>query len=898
MHNDVASSMVNITQPSKYNQTYNLVFYKYPKTDANSITLRVGVDYNSAWISQAALTIKKTPTFHIFLPPEFEDIWIQVLDGATQVPTVKITEYSYNPATLDETKVEISTNTSILSRRRLSTTCKQDLIISATHKFWEIAISNIAPKSQTSSSGTFNIAIVNNEYSYLLRTWASAHSQYNENLPRQYPEMPFINLPEIATNSVIFTSSRGIKYSTTAKWTLSLNNNTNQMTIYQGRYSIHTWNVTPNASLARLRNSSGDLLLTDKLFSYPSRAKYTIITNNLSQRIMVGASCYGTNPGKYVVYFRTTNTDFEALPTIFATLVNGTQSGTQGSVRFNFANNASSTFPGGSLPGVYTLDSGDTNFDEITGNWLPFATNDMSALITFPSIPPNSVLVNASFSISNASVNSSQIFSPNIINNNCFKLNPQKVVVNLTERIPTFDTNSDPATWFKIIDPVTDPVLISSVPQKLNGLNFTITPKLFPLNLYCAIVCKNSLPPTSEQIKNQSLKTGPLAQQKFYYIQSLDSFNLTFEGLSRGEEYELTCIFETPLVLVENRKSIKVAINSYKSGNVVNKLIPQKVESKKCIRFEFATPPSITIKSSILTYCQNFFSSSASTPINTGCAVCFDDSGKAADGSGITQNTSCPNSLARRNLSTITTKATPVLTPTPVPNPLTYFYDICVFQDKVCPTNLPFSIRRSLRTLQTSTLGLSYLVNVLRNIIGDSSSILQVLGMKNDLISAKFSSDDKAPVFTITNGNQSYNKTGKYSTEIKYTGVTRYDCYYLINPGNTPPLVQDIKGCTDKSKCGSYVLSSPGFTITNQLSKPFFVGEQYSIWTVCYNKVIDAKNNSEIKLLYEFLPVCESNEFLSFGTCKTIEINKDPIISSSRFVSFTATIFLILCFIF
>jgi len=93
--------------------------------------------------------------------------------------------------------------------------------------------------------------------------------------------------------------------------------------------------------------------------------------------------------------------------------------------------------------------------------------------------------------------------------------------------------------------------------------------------------------------------------------------------------------------------------------------------------------------------------------------------------------------------------------------------------------------------------------------------------------------------------------------------------------------------------------------LVNKLSQPFYIGKDYTIWGVCYNQIIGATKNSDVKLLYQFLPTCNNHEFLSFGKCYVGSMNisngtnstNTTNSTSSNFVTYSLMMFAVIIMI-
>ena len=898
------TGLTGIVQKALWAKTYNLISYAtyqasatspfidfYASTkaqrDSGTLTLRVGVDFYLAWKAQTAITISATPTFHIYLPKEFKNLWYQYKSEAAFSPSVSIAEYTLSDAGEETRLLEVATSPVVVSGNRLSITCTGDLLVSLKHRFYEIIISGLT-NPNPGDTGMFNVAIANADYTYLLRTWTSSQNQVNFEVPLVYNSIS--TETGLTIPSLTFAYKKGLTFGLALKWDTTLNKGLNTMSVNAGRYSKQSWDLTKNAVLAVTKAGSTVITLSDNTFSVPANTKYELFTKDLTINLLVGTSCLNAINGKYVVFFKGSSTDFYNLPPVLATVVTGTK----GSVKFGFEKSATSTIPGGTLPATYTINADDTNFDELTCAWKGKSTNDATAAISCPKIPPNSTVSKGAFSIDTVTVVTNQEFTLDFTSN-CFTFSASTALVALTG-IP-ITLPSSVSEWFVFQTPSTDKVLTAVSPTKLNALRWIVTPTAFPINIYCSLVCKNAATPTDADIIGKLSTVSTMNKYWSQYFASTAASDVLFEGLIRGQAYKISCVVQTTETKAENRKSSSFSSSSVPSSSPATDYIPTPVESTVCLSLTFSELPTDTMKNAILGYCQLSFSLSAAKPITGGGVVCVDLDGKTARGYSLPAavNVTCPSAATRLRRVLSTPPASPT-TPTPTtpaptapktPAPYsgpTFIYRVCATPSVLSPTNAVFPARRlrdlkTTRELQTPAptpapapaTGVSKIISsIVLAALKDEKTASATLGITVKVLSVAVVEDSVAPVLTglITYGATSSDSTGKFSAVVNFSSTTvSYTCYYQVISGTTAPTSASIKSCVNTTSCGKVILQSPSVTVSNQVSPAFSIGVDYTLWLVCFNSVPNAQLASEVLKAYTFKVACPAGQTNTNGVC-------------------------------
>jgi hypothetical protein len=359
------------------------------------------------------------------------------------------------------------------------------------------------------------------------------------------------------------------------------------------------------------------------------------------------------------------------------------------------------------------------------------------------------------------------------------------------------------------------------------------------------------------------------------YFSSNSKEDVYFDGLSRGQSYAMTCVVSTTETLASSRRTQNFTVKSTGTGNATSDLIPVPVDATVCLSLTFTIDPSADLRKAILGFCQNTFSAGAAKPILTGCVVCQDDKQTSIAGSELPKNTTCPTAASRlRSLATpAPTPATPVVPVTPPAPVPTFVYSVCAVPSVTCKDNV-VAVRRRLRDLSTSTGLANVLTNSVKNALADSATLIKTLNLAANanigLTNVGIVSDATAPVIVLSaSGAQSNDNTGKFSTVVNFNGTASYQCYYQVLSGTTAPTAANIKACTNTSSCGSFILLAPSVTVSNTVSPAFTIGNDYTVFAACYNRVPGAQNASSILTLYTFKPVCPTGQSVVNGICAT-----------------------------
>jgi hypothetical protein len=944
MQTNTTSPMIGIYQKAIYTQTFALrkwspvlqsdgvtiagyqVTDYNPRTTGNTITIRTGVDFNSSYTSQPStvvLPIVSTyaPVFHVWLPSAFvANFWYQFQTGSTYKPTMTVSEYTTSPS--DATQAYTSTSIGMadaaynglrVSASVGSNTAAAALTVSVNHRFWEIKIGGITNPNASGNTGAFSVAVATYDYSWLLRS--NYIASQNSLVANSYTVLPVPTTTGVPTTDLVITSVRGLVFTAKTKWDANLNIN-NNITVNAGRYGTYTWTVTPNTSLAVSTPSSTTITTSDTTFKL-GQSSVTLSSSVGTANIQIGIPCSGAIPGKYVLFFNSSSSNFLPLPGSWVTV----NTGSTGTV--TYVQSATSTIIGGSLPVSFTLSPTDYNVDPINVSWTMGAKNDCqsgfsnsssyngsatlygtvsSGAVSTPistcysstsntintlctttvttnccvpancvplspiAIPAGSTSVSANFYSPLSTTTTAQTFTLSV-DNACFALNNSSVTVNLSGTAAAVTPGMDISGWFAYKNPSTDTTLTGANPPKLNSLHWVVTPTVFPVNIYCALVCKYAQQPSGPQLQAQSLTTSPLVQQYKGYLGTASSSDIYFNNLVRGQSYAISCYVES----TETNPSVRKSTNytSQFSGSVAqNNTVdysPVATDSPSGLTLSFSSAPSATVQAAILAYCQSLFSSS------TGGIVCQDSSGKTAPGVSLSNNYTCPSSSKRLRVLTTPTPASTTPAPSPAASS-SYYYSVYAIPSPIANANAPAAsnptgalstmktaITSSPTTFFTSTLGLSAAPAFTGvSTVSDSSA--------------------PTPTFTVNTTLSSYTySTGQYTVVLNYNQTTQYQGYFSVVSGNIAPTATTIKSCTNAALCGNFTLTSPTTTISGTAGQSTFtIGQQYSVFVVFYNTIPNANNPSTVQNVYQFTPACPSGQVVSNGSCTTAPTPTPP----------------------
>jgi hypothetical protein len=245
-----------------------------------------------------------------------------------------------------------------------------------------------------------------------------------------------------------------------------------------------------------------------------------------------------------------------------------------------------------------------------------------------------------------------------------------------------------------------------------------------------------------------------------------------------------------------------------------------------------------------------------------------------APGSALTPNVTCPAAASRlRSLQSPTPSPTPAAptpaAPTPAAPTPTFTILLCAVPDVVCKDNVPAA--RRLRDLQ-ATSNLASLVKGIQTNLADNTKLEAAVGLKGlGLTGVATVSDAVAPAIVLPPvGATSNLSDGTYSVVVNYniTNVS-YQCYYQVLAGTTAPAAAGIRACTSTTTCGTFILSTTPATVSNKAQPAWTIGNSYTVWAVCYNRVPGAQLASNILNLYYFTPTCPTGQTVSAGACVT-----------------------------
>jgi hypothetical protein len=480
-------------------------------------------------------------------------------------------------------------------------------------------------------------------------------------------------------------------------------------------------------------------------------------------------------------------------------------------------------------------------------------------------IPANSSSVAATFySPGSTSGNLSFSLAVDSTVNACFTLSTSSTTINLTGQAASVTPGMDISGWFAYKNPLTDSTLTASTPPRLNSLHWVVTPTLFPVNIYCALVCKYAQLPSSTQLTTQTLPTSPLAQLYKGYLTSASPVDIYFNNLVRGQAYALTCYVESTEANPASRKNTNYT--SLNEGSVAQNNtmdhIPKPTDPPSGLTLSFSSTLSATVQSAILAYCQSLFSTS-----NGGGIVCQDSSGKTAPGVSIVTNNTCPSSSKRlRVLTTPSTTPSPSASPSPSPSASpSVFYSVYAIPSPTSNNDAPTAsnptgalstmktnIQSTTTNFWTSTLGLP------------SAPAFTGVSTVSDSIAPN-------PTYSVNTTLSSFTySTGQYSIVLNYNQTTPYQGYFSVVAGNTAPSAATIKSCTNAALCGNFTLAAPSVTISATAGQSTFtIGQQYTVWVVFYNTIPNASNPSSVQNVYSFTPSCPSGQVVSNGACTT-----------------------------
>jgi hypothetical protein len=771
------------------------------------VYLRFGFDFNQG-LTIIPTSIISNPQFIVTFPMDYQLNWYN--------PSISVVLKQYTQSTVDSSLTMTVLITTSISRsgNNLFIALGSTFAIPATILYYDLEISNvISPMNNVSIPGTFQLALVNSDYSVLFRSVSNLNN------------IALSVMPVAATPYL--TTYRGIQYAfDNLKWIVDvydMQNITapaNYITVYPGRYLNFQFKVRSNVAI----NPAGlTIYLADTSIFKTPIVNYKFASNNSFTNFQVGVNC-DTYPGNYLMTLASSGsgTSYVALPVVV--------------VNISIANKGVITCP--TIPSVpaggffsFTCTFSEPNVDAFTPAWTGDAQNDTSSVTSFSPVTAISSFATGVYSNTKLDLNTAQLFKA-ADPNNCYTWASNSISIPIVGSSIVL-TQEDLQSNLTFNNYNTDNTL------NRTSLKFTYTPKKFPILLYCALVCINNALPSDANITLQgaALTATPLLNFYSTYITSSNAVSFILGGLVRGMFYQIRCIVGTTQTLASNRTYANSTFTTLpyttgSTGNVAQNITTIAVTPTRCADFQFSAKVDQATLIQFLYHCQLLYSPHSN--VNSGCVICTDlTATQFAPNIQFSNNTNCTSTPSAKLRYLQASNATVVLT-------VNMTYTVCAVQDLLCPTDI------------TGTTGFSEIFTQFMNNLKTSKAILAATTIANvPIMNVILVTDLVAPaVTTFTVAAFASDPSGSFSVNV--TATTPVVCYWQVALASSSFTVASIQSCTS-AWCGNVLISqAQQVTIRNTAVTAFAQGSSYIMNYFCYNKVVNPQFPSAIAQLGTF----------------------------------------------
>jgi len=715
---------------------------------------------------------------------------------------------------------------------------------------WEIKLNYVPGPNEPIQTGSYGLVLTNNPNTIYIEIFTNSDTmittenntntsdpffKYNRGVKFDYDNLKIIldvidhNLTDIDNN-----------YYQSINKDLSKNKR-NYVQLHPGIFKEIT--ISVREILGSLKSSITKITLDDSIF-ITHQKDYTFSSSSNQITILLGAPC-STLKGLYYINFKLSNLSNFLEMSPIAVYVRDIKPSI---ISFDLI----TTIPLGSSQLIkYSLK--EKNVDILDIIWESDKENDSSAHIESISIHPGEDKYSVFFSIANSISNSPQTFSSNDPNY-CFKLERKELTFRFDSNYADLSLFINNPEEFKSQFYIFDHEKDNS--KKKNSFIIIYTPKIFPVYLFCSIVCYDSEFPSDEEILSSTDKNWFFQK----YVNSKDRFEIYFNNLMKNTQYKIKCIVQTTESDIMQRKHFSSEMfRLYLKENIgfitLIDIKTSKMPATRCINFEFRKIIGNIIKDALLNYCQKFYNK------YDGCVVCIDNAKRNSLGIDFGTFYGCNLNEGKKNIQLIDEKNIfngPLIKNNNQINIKhmnnlnnDYFdedivhniFTLCPVQDLYCSKSLnddEYDI--SVVTLQNQL-----------NTDTDISTNLHLPSLK--LQEVNIISDKDAPNFNkLSFEIVSVNYEGNYFFIVK--NPTAVFCYYLIKPSTAliMPKVHEITTCKDTSRCGTKRIISEYSDIraTKEKVKVFDNGT-YDVWFICMNDIPNPTILSEIKKVGTFI---------------------------------------------
>lgn len=703
-------------------------------------------------------------------------------------------------------------------------------------RFWQIKLNYVPAPSEPVLTGSYGLVLTNVPNTVYIENFTNADTLFTEvDKNSSDPFLPYLrgvnfyfdNL-KIVLDVLDKTASSSSSDSTNNN-TNNTNNNSeiyNYVVLKPGFFKVIQ--IQARSSARGFQSYITEITLEDSIFTI-DQFSYQLSTSNPVINLSLGAPC-NTLKGTYYVNFKVSNTQnfLEMSPiTVIVTDVDPSPIGLE----------TITNIPLGSSQ-LITYSLLEKNVDALNIIWDSDPKNDSSAQIDAIAINPGDEKTSVFFSIANANNNSTQVFTSKDPNA-CFMLYAKNLSFKFDSSYADLTPFINDPEKFKKQFYIYNYDNLNSI--KANSIKIIYSPVIFPIYLFCAIVCNDSNFPADEDILGAADKSWFFQK----YINSEKKIEFDFNNLMKNTQYKIKCIAQTTQANIRQRSQVILEIQQLMQKEDSGYIAPIKISTGKmpltrCIRFKFQKKLGNIVKDALLNFCQNFYK------IYSGCIVCLDNTKRNSLGIDPGTFYGCNLNEGLKNVQIINESNV-------IDGPLTLKSDVgedvefsvftmCPVQDLFCASTL------SARDYEKS------LYDFLQNVSSDAMISNNVRLPYMQLHEAKVISDNAIPNIENLSFNLiSAEEKGFYSFLVSNPNAVY--CYYSIFISNilVAPIASDLLNCRDSARCGIAKINSEKTLIAAMKEDMrIFSNGRYSVWFVCYNDLPNPVTISAIRKVGEF----------------------------------------------
>jgi len=346
--------------------------------------------------------------------------------------------------------------------------------------------------------------------------------------------------------------------------------------------------------------------------------------------------------------------------------------------------------------------------------------------------------------------------------------------------------------------------------------------------------------PTDTEIQNQALataSTNPGTTLLQWYSTFYTSTSATqgvlkaFKGLAKGVSYNFKCV----------AKSNAVGSTWLASVGPATAQTIAAAEKTVCQQFNFTAAPTIDTVNGLLRYCQYLYSGNGFSWATNGCIQCSLYDGNNVknitiglpdyDMSKQVYNYTCPQATKTSRLRFLTSAPRVLADATSTTANTT---TICAVSHPVCNSVVKGGIPATMTAMATTLTGTgtpmaTYTGVTTPNVLSGTNPT-QII-------------TDVSPVPVVTGLTATVSGaalTGDYSITLTNT-VTAKIYYKVITSATTVESCDVIRQCTDKSRCGTAVVTSTATTVKPATLTPFTASTSYIVEYCVSNNIPGAQ---------------------------------------------------------